>query len=228
MNIENKVSVKICGKEYNLRTDESPEYLVALAARVEKEIYTLLKAKPNFSLQNAAVFVALTSLDESRKSTESIDNIRGQIKTYVEDAAKARAARDKLNTENKELKAKIAELEKQVKELKKNGSFDCEQLVLGDTIEPTVTVYAGALSPASDKTDTEPAAEGASSSSVRAADSKAVTEEKEVKADGTAEAAKPTADETASADDKGSQMDDVIPSPENSERNSRGRKRKRR
>ncbi|MGN1090405.1 MAG: cell division protein ZapA [Huintestinicola sp.] len=140
MNIVNKVKVKICGKEYSLQTDETPDYLIGLAARVDKEINDLIKAKPNFGIQNAAVFVALTSLDEAKKAGESIDNIRSQIKTYVDDAAKARSAKEKLAIENKELKAKISALEKEIKELKKDCG--CEQLVLENTITPAVMVYA--------------------------------------------------------------------------------------
>ena len=126
MNIVNKVRVTICGREYNLQTDETPEYLIGLAARVDKEINALVKSKPNFGVQNAAVFVALTSLDEARKASDSIDNIRGQIKTYVDDAAKARAAKEKQMTRVKELEAKIAELEKEIKEIKKGGAGGCE------------------------------------------------------------------------------------------------------
>lgn len=140
MNIVNKVKVRICGKEYSLQTDETPDYLIGLAARVDKEINDLIKAKPNFGIQNAAVFVALTSLDEAKKAGESIDNIRSQIKTYVDDAAKARSAKERLAIENKELKAKISAMEKEIKELKKDCG--CEQLVLENTITPAVMVYA--------------------------------------------------------------------------------------
>lgn len=143
MNIVNKVKVNICGKEYNLQTDESAEYITQLAVRVDKEISNLIKLKPGFGVQNAAVFVALTSLDEASKASESIDNIRTQIKTYVDDAAKARAAKDKLTAKVKTLEARIAELEKENKELKKRPPvYECEQLVLENTI-PAVTVYAG-------------------------------------------------------------------------------------
>ena len=55
MNIENKVKVVICGKEYNLRTDEKPEYIKGLADRIDKEIGDMVKAKPNFGIQNAAI-----------------------------------------------------------------------------------------------------------------------------------------------------------------------------
>lgn len=142
MNIVNKVTVTICGKEYNLQTDETPDYLISLAKRVDKEIGDLVKAKPNFGVQNAAVFVALTSLDEAQKAADSIENVRTQIKSYVEETAKARKEKEKLADRNKALEEKIAALEKEIKELKKRPSFECEQLVLENTISPAVTIYA--------------------------------------------------------------------------------------
>ncbi|MGN0638291.1 MAG: cell division protein ZapA [Huintestinicola sp.] len=142
MNIVNKVTVTICGKEYNLQTDETPDYLISLAKRVDKEIGDLVKAKPNFGVQNAAVFVALTSLDEAQKAADSIENVRTQIKAYVEETAKARKEKEKLADKNKALEEKIAALEKEIKELKKRPSYECEQLVLENTISPAVTIYA--------------------------------------------------------------------------------------
>lgn len=160
MNNINKVKVTICGREYNLQTDDAPEYLMGLAARVDKEINDLLKAKPNFGIQNAAVFVALTSLDEANKSKGGIENIRDQISTYLTEAAKAREAKEKLNARIKELEAKVSELEKENKALKKAApvSDDCEQLVLENTISPAVMIYAGDSTPSN-----EPKADDASS-----------------------------------------------------------------
>lgn len=142
MNIENKVKVTICGKEYNLRTDESPEYLTELAARLNKEINALVKAKPNFGIQNAAVFVALTALDEAHKASESVENVGAQIKAYLTETAKVRREKERVIEKNKALEEKIAALENEIKELKKRSSFECEQLVLENTISPAVTIYA--------------------------------------------------------------------------------------
>lgn len=156
MNIINKVKVTICGKEYNLQTDETPEYLTSLAMRVDKEINDLVKAKPNFGVQNAAVFVALTSLDEAQKAADSIENVRTQIKAYVEETAKARKEKEKLADKNKALEEKIAAMEKEIKELKKRPPIcECEQLVLENTISPAVTIYAEENAPAEKNTSKE-------------------------------------------------------------------------
>ena len=138
MNSINSVRVSIAGRDYNLRTDDTPEYLMETASRLDAEIKRIIKDKPNFGVQNAAVISALMAFDESRKANEAIDNIRGQIKTYVADAAKARAAKDKLQDRIKALEATVDILEKAVRklekenaELKKNQSpFAGEQLVL--------------------------------------------------------------------------------------------------
>ncbi|MCM1577751.1 MAG: cell division protein ZapA [Ruminococcus sp.] len=170
MNIVNKVKVTICGKDYSLQTDETPEYIVSLAARTEKQIFDLIKLKPGFGIQNASVFVALTSLDEAQKAQNNIENIRAQIKLSVSEAGKARAAKEKLAAKVKELEERIKELEKENKELKKRTAFDCEQLVLENTVTPAVTVYAGDISDKSaDSGDN--AKSGKSADSVKAGDS---------------------------------------------------------
>ena len=161
MNIENKVAVTICGKEYNLRTDDAPEYLIALAKRVDKEISDMVKAKPNFGVQNAAVFVALTALDEAQKASQSIENVGKQIKSYVEETAKARKEKEKLADRNKALEEKIAALEKEIKELKKRPNYECEQLVLENTISPAVTIYAEENVPEEKSAETAPENENA-------------------------------------------------------------------
>lgn len=65
----------------------------------------------SLSVQSAAVLAALSAFDEAQKANESIDNIRTQIKEYVDEACCARAERDEAVKETEALKAKIAELE---------------------------------------------------------------------------------------------------------------------
>lgn len=239
MNIVNKVRVTICGKEYNLQTDETPDYIIGLAARVDKEINDLIKAKPNFGIQNAAVFVALTSLDEAKKANQSIDNIRSQIKTYVDDAAKARSAKEKLSAEVKELKAKLAALEKENKELKKSGGFGCEQLVLENTITPAVMIYAednaapeeseskapeAPEAPESKSEEAEPKAQNASSGTEEQPE-KEREEKQEESTDG--KAAEGSTDTGAEAKNDGSDTSDVDLTPAPRKNNGKGRKKRR-
>ena len=111
----NKVKVTICGKDYSLKTDEEPSYLIDLAKKVDDEIAAMMASTDNMSIQSAAILVALSAFDEAKKSSDSIDNIRTQIKEYVDEACQARSERDEALKKEKELKAKISSLENELK-----------------------------------------------------------------------------------------------------------------
>lgn len=110
----NKVRVTICGKEYALKTEESASYFYALAKKVEKEIDGMVAQSDSISVQSAAVLAALSAFDEAQKANESIDNIRTQIKEYVDEACTARAEKEEALKQVEELKLKIKDLENQL------------------------------------------------------------------------------------------------------------------
>lgn len=125
----NKVKVTICGKEFNLKTDDSPAYFTALAKKVDDEIYKMMSSADNMSIQAAAVLAALSAYDEAQKANDSIDNIRTQIKEYVDDACQARLERDEAIKKQKELMTKITSLENELKIRHMKSDID-EQLTL--------------------------------------------------------------------------------------------------
>ncbi len=127
----NKVKVTICGKEFNLKTDESPSYFIELARKVDSEIYKMASSSDNMSIQSAATLVALAAFDEAKKANDSIDNIRTQIKEYVDDACKARLERDEALKNEKSLLARISALENELKIKHMKSDID-EQLTLDD------------------------------------------------------------------------------------------------
>lgn len=116
----NKVKVTICGREFSLKTDDTPKYMTELAKKVDAAIADMMSSSANMPMQSAAILTALAAYDELQKANDSIDNIRSQIKEYVDDAGKARAERDKALKAEKELKAKISALENelQIKQMK--------------------------------------------------------------------------------------------------------------
>lgn len=116
--MQNKVKVTICGKEYALQTDETPSYLIGLAKRLDRQIMDMVNSSDNISIQVASVLIALTALDDANKSTESIDNIRTQIKDYVDDAGRSRLERDEAVKDLALLKTKISSLENDLKLIK--------------------------------------------------------------------------------------------------------------
>ena len=73
-----------------------------------------MKAIPSLSVQDAAVLTALDCLDELSKANQNIENIRTQIKDYVDDAGRARSQADEAQKEIRELQAKVHDLEEQL------------------------------------------------------------------------------------------------------------------
>lgn len=131
----NKVKVTICGREYSLKTDDSPSYITGLAKKVDAAITEMMSSADNMSMQSAAVLAALSAYDELEKANGSIDNIRSQIKEYVDDAGQARAERDKAVKKESELKAKISALENELKIKRMKNDID-RQLTLDMTDTP--------------------------------------------------------------------------------------------
>lgn len=112
--MKNKVLVKIYGRDYLLATEESQGYSDRLADMLNEKLRKAMTGKSELSRLDGAMLVALEALDEAYKNRQSIDNIRGQIKDYVEAADKAKAEAENVK---KECAEKLAKAEKQVSEL---------------------------------------------------------------------------------------------------------------
>lgn len=111
----NDVKVIICGKEYKLKTSESPNYVFALARALEAKINEILNSKSGSSPYDAAIMVALSLVDDLNKANQHLDSIRNQTKEYVDEAGKSRIELDSALKEIEVLKSKIVQLESMVK-----------------------------------------------------------------------------------------------------------------
>ena len=109
----NDVKVVICGKEYKLKTSESPNYVYALARTLEAKMNDV--SAGGSSPYSAAIMVALSSLDDLNKANQSLESIREQSKEYVNEAGRSRIERDAALKEIEALKSKIIQLENLVK-----------------------------------------------------------------------------------------------------------------
>ena len=107
----NRVTITICGKEYTLQTDEAPSYVKQLAARLDRRIAEMMEGNDTLSLSSAAILVGLSLMDDSYPPRSNMDNIRGEIRNYVEEAGKARAEADALRRELEERKREIETLQ---------------------------------------------------------------------------------------------------------------------
>ena len=110
-----KVKLTICGSSYIVSTTDSEEYVNQLAERLDNDMTEIMTQNPSASEAASAVISALSYLDELNKNASSTDNMRAQIKDYLEDAAKAkldaenaRRQVEKLTAELEALKAKQA------------------------------------------------------------------------------------------------------------------------
>ena len=101
-----KVRLNICGSSYVVNTSESEDYMKNLADRLNLDMNELMASSNSVSITTAAVMTALNYRDELEKASGSADNMRRQIKDYLEDAASAEEAR----RENASLKRRVDEL----------------------------------------------------------------------------------------------------------------------
>lgn len=111
----NDVKVVICGKEYKIKTAESPNYVFALARALEAKINEITSSGGGSSPYAASIMVALSLLDDLNKANQRLDTIRDQTKEYVDEAGRTRIERDSAQKEIEVLKSKIVQLENMVK-----------------------------------------------------------------------------------------------------------------
>ncbi len=114
MTPKNKVQLKICGATYSILTEDDPDYVEDLGEMIDAEMKSISNSNPSLSLIQCAVLTALNQADSSRKATAAADNLRAQIKDYIEDAARSkievdveRREIDRLNRELENLRKRL-------------------------------------------------------------------------------------------------------------------------
>lgn len=109
--MENRITVNICGTEYTLTAEESPAYMQKVAAMVDVKMSEIM-AGGRVSRMDAAVLTAMNIADEMLKQQGSTENLRGQLKGYLDDANRAKS-------ELSECKREIFRLQQQLDKLNK-------------------------------------------------------------------------------------------------------------
>lgn len=115
---KNRVHLKIGGSAYTVLTDDAPEYVEELAEELDKEMRSIINENPSLSVTQAAVLTALDKADTCKKFTASSDNLRAQIKDYLEDSARARMEVDVARREIERLNREISSLRERIAENK--------------------------------------------------------------------------------------------------------------
>ena len=106
----NKIRLEICGCNYVISSTDSEQYVLDLAARLDRDMNLMLAESPSASITTAAVITALGYLDELSKSTSGADNMRAQLRDYLEDAAKAKMAAEEARHEVERLRRELGYL----------------------------------------------------------------------------------------------------------------------
>lgn len=111
---KNKVQVKIGGATYTIVTEDDSLYVEELAEFVNNEIRSICSMNPSLSMTQAAVLVALDQTDACRKASACADNLRVQIKDYLEESARAKMEVEVARREVERLNREIADLRNRI------------------------------------------------------------------------------------------------------------------
>ena len=87
--MENRITVNICGTDYTLMAEESPSYMQKVAALVDAKMGEIM-AGGRISRMDAAVLAAANIADELLKQQSSTENLRSQLKGYLDEANRAK------------------------------------------------------------------------------------------------------------------------------------------
>lgn len=107
---KNRVQVKIGGASYTIVTEDDPQYVETLAEEINDEIRSVCNSNPSLSITQAAVLVALDQSDACKKASASADNLRVQIKDYLEESARAKMEVEVARREVERLNREISDL----------------------------------------------------------------------------------------------------------------------
>ena len=93
----NRVVITICGEEYTLVADETSAYMQKVGSCVSDKMTEVMNAKVGRT--DAAVLTAVNLTDELFKSQAAAEQLRSQIKGYLDEASKAQAEVSELKRE---------------------------------------------------------------------------------------------------------------------------------
>ena len=85
----NRVTMGNCGQDYTLVADENASYMEKVGAMVDKKMRELMDTA-HVSRSDAAVLAAINLADDLLKNQEAGENLRRQLKTYLDEATAAK------------------------------------------------------------------------------------------------------------------------------------------
>ncbi|MCI2058147.1 MAG: cell division protein ZapA [Oscillibacter sp.] len=104
--MENRVIVNICGEDYTFVTDENAAYMQKIGSYVDQKMQEILSGS-HVGRSDAAVLTAANIADDLFKEQSSSEQLRGQIKQYLDEAGKAQNEVSELKREVFRLQQKL-------------------------------------------------------------------------------------------------------------------------
>lgn len=116
--MSNSVTVKICGEEFKLITENSIEYTQAVGMHVNAEMQKMLATR--MGRMDAAIMAALNIADDLFKVRLTDEQLRAQIKSALDAEATAKAEANAFKRENLSLQKKLEKAEKALAKAEKS------------------------------------------------------------------------------------------------------------
>ena len=85
----NRVTMNICGEDYTLVAEENAAYMEKIGSMVDEKMRGLMD-EARVSRNDAAVLAAVNLADELCKAQEGTENLRRQLKSYLDEANAAK------------------------------------------------------------------------------------------------------------------------------------------
>ena len=120
----NRIKVRICGLEYPLRTDDDAEYVQSVAREVERQMEDLMRSSGRLSPTDAAILTAMACCDDELKASQTVDDLRAQMKEYLADAVRLRSEAEEARQQIDQLKAQIRQLNTELTALTEQNAAD--------------------------------------------------------------------------------------------------------
>ena len=108
----NRVVISICGEEYTFIADESAAYMQKVGSYVSEKMEDVLNSA-KVGRTDAAILTAANIADELFKAQAASEQLRSQIKGYLDEAGRAQS-------EASELKREVFRLQQRLDSLNRN------------------------------------------------------------------------------------------------------------
>ena len=102
----NRVVVNICGEEYTFVAEESASYMQKVGSYVSEKMDEVLNGA-KVGRSDAAILTAANITDELFRAQAAAEQLRSQIKGYLDEAGKAQAEVSELKREVFRLQQKL-------------------------------------------------------------------------------------------------------------------------